>query len=1183
MTGRDVGSIVAHLILDRRQFTDGLEKAKAEAKAFEDSAATARVDADTGRFDAKMVAVREAKRKTAEAVSVAVEADLTAFYEDASLVEAAKRALGKGVEIPVGFRLQEPLVNLVKSVLQEGADPFGLSSLGLSAAEVTAGLHQVLAAADAQAQKAMGEYGARMARAMVAGWMSETTRMLGPGSAASGVYNLLALPFERLGSGSGAIPLGPSTPNWELLTGQRALGAGPQPAGSAGYTYRLIADMLGAGSGSGSPLDSGGAYSPTRLILDAMAGSAASGASGTSGDGWTLLTDQLALGVGAASDLGGSESGGSGSSSGSMWSSAWAALFSRLHGGGSGGSASAADGQWMSAAAYQLHHLRNMLGDAGAAEKAFGLRFGSDAYKAAADELKRLGIDASKEGDKAGSGWGKAFAKATAKTLKDAWKGSGSSGGGGGGGGMPALPVLLGGAAALMSPAGAGTLLGGLISLGGTSLVGAGAGLGMLYDMYSTISSVTKASTTARLGGLAYQQAVATYGAGSTQAASALSTWQTDQLALAAAKQNANPAALPVAASFSNLAALLGPVIDKAEVPMYAGLASIVAGLQSQSGGVGSIFKASGSTFGAFFNNIGTDLKSPIFSGIVKNIAGAIPTDLGGLLDGMLHFTEGFGKIVETFQPAAEALAKGFDSLGNSFANWTLGLKMPKGGVSAMMGLLDTLGGAVSNLASALGPLGSALAPLGGPTEAILLGLTKGIADLVKAAAPGLGTLATDLGPLLKSVAKWLPSLGTAAGKSLGHFFKDVGNLVKNAPQWYKDATKLPLIGDMFKKLGSDLSAIATPLAGGGLALGILGLFKPFRKLEMVLGKLLLTSAVDMFKALGTIAWAGISAGIRAVATSMGIMELSEGWVGLIAAGIAALAVGGYLLVTHWTAVVNFLRGPWGSVIMGVGIGIAGLVLGPIGLLIGAAALIALHWKSFSAFFKTVWHDVEGFFVAAWGVISRNVVTPLSDGASGLMTAWGAIERFFKHLWGKVESVFRTAAGVVVGIIATITAPISAAIGLFNSLTSLIGGGSGGVNNVFGLNGNTVSATQNLPSMAGLHGVNFAQLAAGLSPSNVYQSYPGAASGGSFGAGDIAWTGEQGPELVQFHRAATVIPHAASIRAASAAGPSAANVTFAPSYGPISLGAGADLGTFRAVLEAHDRKMLATLQQMQGH
>jgi len=183
-----------------------------------------------------------------------------------------------------------------------------------------------------------------------------------------------------------------------------------------------------------------------------------------------------------------------------------------------------------------------------------------------------------------------------------------------------------------------------------------------------------------------------------------------------------------------------------------------------------------------------------------------------------------------------------------------------------------------------------------------------------------------------------------------------------------------------------------------------------------------------------------------------------------------------------------------------------------------------------------------------------------------------------------VESVFRTAAGVVVGIIATITAPISAAIGLFNSLTSLIGGGSGGVNNVFGLNGKTVSATQNLPSMGGLGSVNFGQLAAGLgAPSNVYQNYPGAASGGSFGAGDIAWTGEQGPELVQFHRAATVIPHAASIRAASAAGPSAANVTFAPSYGPISLGAGAGLGAFRAVLEAHDRKMLATLQQMQGH
>ncbi len=1143
----DVGSIVARLLLDRTEFQRGLTEARAEAAKFSKEPFVAKFSADTRPFDRAMGGVEAAKASAAEPVSSPVSFDTGGLAAGEVEVEAAKKAISRPVEIPV--TVKPSLVNTIRQLLGAGAAAADIQeSLRISKGQMEAAMGALASQAAAQAaalsRASWAQAGADMASAMVAGWLDAAQRQLGSGGAgaalAAGVYRALNPVSD---STRGPIVLGPSTPNWSWWAQMLELGAGsggnlPILHGTAEYPFA-------------SWLDSG-AYRVLNPISDSTSGPFAMGSSSPNWNPWTAL---LALGPGSSS---GASSGSTGGNWGAWFSDIWQSITGRF--GGSGGASG--DTQAMSSAAYQLYHLRSVAQDFASADRIFAAGFGKDVYKSAADELKKLGVDAGGEGGNAGRNWARGFAAA----ASDAWKGAGSSGGGSGGGGFRLAGLLgaVGVPLALGNLTGAGTLAGGLFSLGGTAFAGLGSVGVMAYDMYKTLSGLATAQK-------AYQTAVSQYGSGSSQAASALSALQT-------VRASSNPAALPLAGSFSSIGALLGPALDKAEVPMYAGLASIIAGITSQAGGIGSVLGASGSTFGGFLGNIGADLKSPIFAGITKSIAGAIPTDLGGLLDGLLHFAEGFGKLVETFQPAAMALAKGFDRLGNSFAQWTLGFKLPKGAVSSMMGLLHTLGGAVSTLASAVGPLASALAPLGGPTEAIILGLAKGVANLVKAAAPGVGALAKTLGPLLGDIAKWLPGIGSAAGKDLGALAKDISDLVRNAPQWYKDATKLPLIGGFFKTLGGGLAAVAKPLAGGAIALGILGLIPGLSQLEKFAGKMFLTSLVGSLKALGTIAWAGIAGGIRAVAASMGIMELSTGWVIAVAAGVTALAVAGYLIITHWSAVVSFLRGPWGSVIVGVGLGIAGLVAGPIGLLIGAAAVIALHWKAVSGFFATLWQDVQKWFFDAWHAIYRTVVKPLEDGASGLIQAWNPIEGVFATLWGAVTGIFTTAAGTINGIIGGIVATVNGAISVFHTLTHLMGGG--GLNNIYGLNGGTTNTLKNLPSYAGLSDLNLSGLAAVGAAANTYQNYPGAASGGYPPVGSPFWVGEKGPELMQVGAPTRVWDHKTSLKMSSG------SVSIAPVYNVSVTAPGADpaqvAAAVRKELAASERRTVAQFRQLVG-
>jgi TP901 family phage tail tape measure protein len=96
--------------------------------------------------------------------------------------------------------------------------------------------------------------------------------------------------------------------------------------------------------------------------------------------------------------------------------------------------------------------------------------------------------------------------------------------------------------------------------------------------------------------------------------------------------------------------------------------------------------------------------------------------------------------------------------------------------------------------------------------------------------------------------------------------------------------------------------------------------------------------------------------------------------IGLIALAIVALIAGLVMLILHFKEVVNFLRGPWGTVLV--------LMMGPA---ISFPLLLALHFKKV----KQIFMDLINWIGGAWGKVGHYLAAP------------------FEYLWGKVEWVIK--------------------------------------------------------------------------------------------------------------------------------------------------------------------------------
>ena len=315
--------------------------------------------------------------------------------------------------------------------------------------------------------------------------------------------------------------------------------------------------------------------------------------------------------------------------------------------------------------------------------------------------------------------------------------------------------------------------------------------------------------------------------------------------------------------------------------------------------------------------------------------------------------------------------------------------------------------------------------------------LTSGVADFLTKA--GL-----ELMPMLTTIVKWvtgsvLPALGQFASWFTTDAVPAIESFGSLVVTWFTN-TALPAIEGVVNYIATDVLPglenlgswitiwVVPPLEtmGGYLATAVgdlAGFLANSGLLLPILGTLvgiwvawnLALAASAVIGTLGTavqiFGWAAAGASVGVGALTVSSWGLAAGVIAVswpilaIIAGIALLAGGLVLLITHWTQVTNFLHGPWGTAVS-----IAVAVLAPF---IGIPMLIIGHWKQIVGFLSGVWSDIVGVFKVAMGII-----TPIVDVALTVMSvAWSVFSTTVKiivqAIWDTIAQIFKIGVGVV--------------------------------------------------------------------------------------------------------------------------------------------------------------------------
>jgi TP901 family phage tail tape measure protein len=243
---------------------------------------------------------------------------------------------------------------------------------------------------------------------------------------------------------------------------------------------------------------------------------------------------------------------------------------------------------------------------------------------------------------------------------------------------------------------------------------------------------------------------------------------------------------------------------------------------------------------------------------------------------------------------------------------------------------------------------------------------------------------------------------GIAAGAGLAaKTVLDMGSGALNT------ATQLVLLtatvenaGGFSKLFGNALGGIASPLKNIGQS--IAGTVGP-----------LIAKTTATFAA--TAAEAGFAGALWATA---GAMWAAVWPVLAVAAGVAALAFGGYMLIKHWDAVSAFFVNLWNKItgafsaafdwIKNLLGGVSNNVLGAVAVFlpfIGIPALVIKNWETIQAFFAGLWARTTALFTTVWTGI-KNFFAGLWAGiASALAGAWNGVFSFFTGLWVRVTAL----------------------------------------------------------------------------------------------------------------------------------------------------------------------------------
>lgn len=173
----------------------------------------------------------------------------------------------------------------------------------------------------------------------------------------------------------------------------------------------------------------------------------------------------------------------------------------------------------------------------------------------------------------------------------------------------------------------------------------------------------------------------------------------------------------------------------------------------------------------------------------------------------------------------------------------------------------------------------------------------------------------------------------------------------------------------------------------GGLALTLASILGPFLLLRFGLAMfgLRLPGIIGIFKLLGSVLSGPVTAALRTVGIAMWGLSANP-IVLVIAAVVAALAVGAYLIYTNWDAVKNYFASAWTEIKAGFSDGIGGIIntlanFSPIGLI----------YQAFAGVLSYLGIDLPSRFTEFGNMIVNGLVSGLLGGLGSVKTAISSI------------------------------------------------------------------------------------------------------------------------------------------------------------------------------------------------
>lgn len=439
-----------------------------------------------------------------------------------------------------------------------------------------------------------------------------------------------------------------------------------------------------------------------------------------------------------------------------------------------------------------------------------------------------------------------------------------------------------------------------------------------------------------------------------------------------------------------------GPLFDQAKAALVT-FGNLVASPSFQQGavilgqGVANAFKIIGQVLGATvvpaFHTLQTAL-GPVGAALSQVFAHFSVGTIGAQFSGVMGIITSFKNILAGLSPVVSALGSSF----MSSVVPALGKLMAALGGGAQ-GQLTTFGHLFQQIAewvsSSLGPALAYLLPqimalvgaIIGAAVPVLTNWWHLLQNLASLALPPLMGAIEFLVPLVLrlagAIAGGLALAFTVLGPLIGGL---VGALAAIAGFFAQNEVAAAL-------LKGALIALAVPL--GVLALTVL----PALIVEM--GASLIATLVGAAASL----WATAAAAFGAAA---GFIMLN--WpILLILLGIALLAAGIILLVSHWGQVVAFLRGLWQ----------------------GFASWFGGIMSSIGTFFHNIWEGIVNFFRSNWNTIiniakigAMAILTVMTGGLALVVmlvvTHWNQIIGFFRSAWTFITTIAQNIANAVV-------------------------------------------------------------------------------------------------------------------------------------------------------------------------